>query len=95
VAERVHTCDPNLARVRSSQPRDDRGQILWRVTKCPLADGVAPIPDYLQALRDLGYRGLYTLHSEYRDGNSWKQLTIDQCLDQTIADFAYAKRFLT
>jgi sugar phosphate isomerase/epimerase len=77
-----------------AQPRDERGQIPWRVTKCPLADGIAPIPDYLQALRDLGYRGLYTLHSEYRDRNSWKQLTVDQCLDQTIADRAYAKRFL-
>ncbi|MEX2168713.1 MAG: TIM barrel protein [Pirellulales bacterium] len=76
------------------QARDDRGQIPWRVLKCPLADGVAPIPDYLQALRDLGYRGLYTLHSEYRDRNSWKELTIDQCLDQTVADFAYARRFL-
>lgn len=77
------------------QPRDDRGQIPWRVKKCPLADGVAPIPDYLQALRDLDYRGLYTLHSEYCDRNSWKQLTIDQCLDQTIVDFAYANRFLS
>lgn len=76
-------------------PRDGRGQIPWRPVKCPLADGIAPIPDYLQSLRELGYRGLYTLHSEYRDSNSWKQLTIDQCLDQTIADFTYAKRFLT
>ena len=76
------------------QPRDDRGQIPWRVMKCPLDDGVAPIPDYLQALRDLGYRGVYTVHSEFRDGNSWKQLTIDQCLDQTVVDLAYAKRFL-
>lgn len=76
------------------QARDDRGQIPWRVLKCPLADGVAPIPDYLQALRDLGYRGLYTLHSEYRDRNSWKELSIDECLDQTVADLAYARRFL-
>ena len=77
-----------------TQPRDDHGQIPWQVMKCPLAEGVAPIPQYLQALRDLGYRGLYTLHSEYRDRNSWKQLTVDQCLDQTVADRAYAKRFL-
>jgi sugar phosphate isomerase/epimerase len=77
------------------QPRDDRGQVRWQVKKCPIADGVAPIPDYLQALRELGYRGLYTLHSEYRDSNSWKQLTIEQCLEQTVADLEYAKRFLT
>jgi len=76
------------------EPRDDRGQTLWRVMKCPVSDGIAPMPDYLQALRDLGYRGLYTLHSEYRDRNSWKQLTVDQCFEQTVVDFNYAKRFL-
>jgi sugar phosphate isomerase/epimerase len=75
------------------QPRNDRGQVPWRPVKCPIADGIAPIPDYLQALRDLNYRGPYTLHSEYRDANSWKQLTPDQCLAQTIADMHYAKRF--
>jgi sugar phosphate isomerase/epimerase len=78
-----------------AHPRDDRGQVLWRPIKCPLADGIAPIPDYLHALRELGYRGLYALHSEYRDRNSWKNLTIDQCLEQTVADLAYAKRFLS
>jgi sugar phosphate isomerase/epimerase len=76
------------------ESRDDHGQTLWRVMKCPVSDGIAPIPDYLQALRDLGYRGLYTLHSEYRDRNSWKQLTVDECFEQTVVDFNYAKRFL-
>ena len=89
------TIEGGIGGWRQTLPRDDRGQIPWRPVKCPLADGIAPIPDCLRALRDLGYRGLYTLHSEYRDSNSWKQLTIDQCLDQTIAGFAYAKRFLS
>jgi sugar phosphate isomerase/epimerase len=76
------------------QPRDERGQITWRPIKCPIADGIAPIPDYLQALHGLGYRGPYTLHSEYRDGNSWKQLSTEECLEQTVADLHYAKRFM-
>jgi sugar phosphate isomerase/epimerase len=77
------------------QPRDERGQITWRPIKCPIADGIAPIPDYLQTLRDIGFRGPYTLHSEYRDGNSWKQLSTEQCLQQTVADLNYAKRFMS
>ena len=60
----------------------------------PLADGIAPIPDYLQRLREGGYHGIYTLHSEYTDKNSWKQLTIDECLEQTRLDFEFTKRCL-
>jgi sugar phosphate isomerase/epimerase len=74
------------------QSRDEHGQMRWRVVKCPLDDGMAPIPAYLDALRRLGYRGLYSLHSEYRDGNSWKRLSIDETLEQTARDLAYAKR---
>ncbi|MDA0659838.1 MAG: TIM barrel protein [Planctomycetota bacterium] len=71
--------------------RDEFGQQRWSPKKCPLADGIAPIPDYLQRLREGGYHGLYTLHSEYTDKNSWKQLTVDECLEQTRLDFEYAK----
>jgi sugar phosphate isomerase/epimerase len=76
----------------TAQPRDEHGQVRWRVVKCPLADGVAPIPDYLAALRQLGYHGLYSLHSEYSDSNSWKQLSIEECLQQTAKDFEFASR---
>jgi hypothetical protein len=40
----------------------------------------------------LGYRGLYSLHSEYSDSNSWKQLSIEECLQQTAEDFEFASR---
>ncbi len=69
--------------------RDKNGQQRYEPRKCPLADGVAPIPQYLEALNKLGYRGLFTLHSEYADGNSWKRLNVDECLEQTRADLAY------
>jgi sugar phosphate isomerase/epimerase len=74
--------------------RDANGQQGWSTRKCPLADGVAKIPAYLATLRGLGYRGLYTLHSEYADGNSWKQLNADECLEQTRLDLEYAKSVL-
>ena len=74
--------------------RDDDGQQRSSFRKCPLADGVAPIPQYIAALRPLGYRGLYTLHSEYADKGSWRVLSVDECLEQTRLDLEYARKFL-
>jgi sugar phosphate isomerase/epimerase len=74
--------------------RDAQGQQRWGFKKCPLADGIAPLPQYLSTLSSLGYHGLFTLHSEYCDGNSWKVLNADECLDQTRRDLAYAKALL-
>jgi sugar phosphate isomerase/epimerase len=80
--------------VWSKSERDQFGQQRWRPLKCPVADGIAPIPDYIAALRKLGYRGLYTLHSEYADSNSWKNLSPDECLVQTKTDLDYVKTLL-
>jgi hypothetical protein len=75
----------------SKTGRDKFGQERWRIVKCPVADGMAPIPDYVDALRKLGYYGLFTLHSEYADSNSWKNLSVDECLAQTKVDLDYVK----
>ncbi len=55
---------------------------------------MSPLPEYIAALRKLGYRGLFTLHSEYADANSWKTPTADECLAQTKADLAYVNGLL-
>jgi sugar phosphate isomerase/epimerase len=74
-----------------SQGRDKHGQELWAARKCPVADGIAPIPDFIGILQKIGYHGLYSMHSEYQGGGSWKSLSVDECLDQTKADFDYVK----
>jgi sugar phosphate isomerase/epimerase len=74
--------------------RDPHGQEQWSPRKCPLEDGVAKIPQYVATLRGLGYRGLYTLHSEYMDRGSWKQLNADECLEQTRRDLEYVKKVM-
>jgi len=71
--------------------RDSHGAQQWSFKKCPLADGIARIPDYVARLAEIGYRGLFTLHSEYMDGGSWKQLSVEECLQQTKADLEFAK----
>jgi sugar phosphate isomerase/epimerase len=73
--------------------RDEHGQERWETRKCPVADGIAPIPDYIATLREIGYRGLYSMHSEYKDGNTWKRLSTEECLAQTREDLNYVKQF--
>ena len=74
--------------------RDEHGQQRWAYRKCPLADGIAPMPQYIARLEELGYHGLYTLHSEYSDRGSWKKLNVDECLEQTRRDLEYVKQFV-
>lgn len=80
--------------VWTDQGRDEAGQARFEVRKCPVADGLAPIPDFVATLRTIGFRGLVSLHSEYLDGGSWKSLTVDECLQQTKVDLDYVKRLL-
>ena len=74
--------------------RDSHGQQRWTTRKCPLADGVCPLPRYFATLERLGSRGLYTLHSEYSDRNSWKVLNAEECLEQTRIDLEYVKKIV-
>ncbi|REK15728.1 MAG: hypothetical protein DWQ37_07875 [Planctomycetota bacterium] len=74
--------------------RDAHGQQQWRFQKCPLADGIAKLPQYLAALDTLGYRDLFTLHSEYCDRNSWKVLDAEECLAQTKRDLEYVRSLI-
>jgi sugar phosphate isomerase/epimerase len=72
--------------------RDAQGQQRFKFQKCPLQDGIAPLPQYMALLHKLGYRGLFTLHSEYADAGSWRVLNPDECLEQTKRDLEYARK---
>lgn len=75
-------------------PRDAKGQAKWRVRKVPLADGFAPLPEFLAALRSTGFNGIYSLHSEYKGGGSFRDLSTDECLAQTAADLKYFRTLI-
>ena len=64
--------------------RDELGQQKWRTNYCRLEDGIAPIPDFVRTIHESGYRGFYTLHTEYRLG-------VKDCIKLTTDDFAYLK----
>ncbi|MDP6444870.1 MAG: TIM barrel protein [Pirellulaceae bacterium] len=65
--------------------RDEIGQQRWRTNYCRLADGIAPIPDFVRTVQRAGYRGFFTLHTEYR-------LPVDDCIKWTADDFTFLKR---
>jgi len=65
--------------------RDGIGQQRWRTDYCPLADGIAPIPEFVETVHEAGYRGFYTLHTEYRK-------PLKECLAMTRDDFIFLKK---
>ncbi len=72
--------------------RDTRGQQRYRWEYCPLADGQAPLPEFVGYLRQLGYDGLVSLHSEYKGESSFRRLSTPELLEQSAEDLRYWKR---
>jgi sugar phosphate isomerase/epimerase len=74
--------------------RDSRGQKQFRWEYCPLADGQAPLPEFLDHLRQLKYDGIVSFHSEYKGESSFRRLNTRELLIQSAADLAYVKKLL-
>jgi len=69
--------------------RDRAGQQRWRHFTCPLADGLAPLPQFVGELRRLNFDGPCSLHSEYKGSGSFRDLNTAECLAQTATDLTY------
>jgi sugar phosphate isomerase/epimerase len=65
--------------------RDDIGQQRWRTNYCRLEDGIAPIPEFVRTIHETGYRGFYTLHTEYRR-------SVNDCIKLTRDDFVFLQK---
>jgi len=68
--------------------RDDRdsiGQQRWHRDYCRLGDGIAPIPEFVRSIHQAGYRGFYTLHTEYR-------LPVAECIRLTTSDYIFLQK---
>lgn len=71
--------------------RDPHGQQRWKWEYCPLADGMAPLPEFFAYLRRLKYDGTVSLHSEYKGETSFRRLSTPELLAQSAADLRYLK----
>lgn len=65
--------------------RNDVGQQKWHTDYCRLEDGIAPIPDFVRTIHQAGYRGFYTLHTEYRR-------PVKDCIKLTTDDFVFLQK---
>lgn len=76
--------------------RDAHGQQRFATEYVPLADGVAPLPQFFARLRQLNYDGVVSFHSEYKKRTSLRPpLTTPQLLAQSASDLAYVKGLLS
>ena len=65
------------------EQRDRFGQLRWARRVVPIADGVSPLPEFMATLGQIGYDGIYSLHSEYQGKHSFEDLDAEACLAQT------------
>ena len=71
--------------------RDAAGQMRYRWQYTPLADGQAPLPEFVGYLEQLNYDGVVSLHSEYKGRTSFRRLTTPELLEQSAADLKYLR----
>jgi sugar phosphate isomerase/epimerase len=76
------------------QDRNPRGQMRFSWQFVPLADGQAPLPVFMDYLKQLKYDGPVSLHSEYRGNSSFRKHTTDELLDQSAKDLTYLKSLI-
>lgn len=71
--------------------RDQQGQQRYRWEYVPLADGQAPLPEFVSYLKQMHYDGIVSLHSEYKGETSFRRLTTPQLVEQSAADLRYLR----
>lgn len=74
--------------------RGRNGQQTWHRRVVPVADGIAPVPEFVAILKKIGYSGVYSLHSEYKGRHSFEDLTTEGCIRQTAEDLKFFRPLL-
>lgn len=70
---------------------EQNGQVRWRHRLVPLSEGNVRWDEVFACLRQIGYDGPISLHSEYHGGSSWRSLELEDLLEQTGKDLAYLR----
>ena len=70
----------------------DLAQERWRWQQVPLRQGLVPWLEVFRYLRQIGYDGIVSLHSEYQGSYSWRDLSLEELLVQSAEDLAFIKQ---
>lgn len=73
------------------QKNDATGETKWADRLVPLKEGTVRWREVFQSLKQLGWDGVVTFHSEYQGSHSWKDLTLEELITQTREDVAYLR----
>lgn len=70
---------------------ESTGEAVWHAKLVPLKDGTVRWRQVFQCLKQIGFDGPVSVHSEYQGSHSWRDLTVEQLIEQTREDLAYLK----
>lgn len=76
------------------QEKDDQGNVRWQGKLLPVWEGITPLPEAFGYLRQLGFDGPCSFHSEYKGGFSFKDMTTEELIQQTREDLEYVRGVL-
>jgi sugar phosphate isomerase/epimerase len=57
----------------------------------PLPEGVVQWREVFHCLKQIGFDGCVSVHSEYQGGGSWRDLNLEELIEQTKQDVAYLR----
>jgi sugar phosphate isomerase/epimerase len=67
------------------------GDVVWRTRLVPLREGAVRWREVFAILKRIRYDGPLSFHSEYQGPSSWRDLTVEQLVEQTREDVAYIR----
>jgi sugar phosphate isomerase/epimerase len=67
----------------------ETGEVRWREKMMPLREGTVRWREVFALLREIGFDGTVSVHSEYQGGHSWRNLSVPELIEQTREDLVY------
>ena len=74
------------------QTDPESGIVTWESKFVPLKEGITPYREALQYLKQIGYSGSASFHTEYQGAWSWRELTYAELIAQLQEDIAYVRQ---
>ena len=75
-------------------PDERLGKPRWVTRIVPLDRGAVPWPEVFGLLNKSKFDGWISVHSEYQGSHSWRDLKVQEVIDQTQQDMAYLRKVL-
>lgn len=82
----------DMAWFRLGTPDEDKKG--WMRKMVPLVAGLTDWPKFIDCLKQMKFDGPISFHSEYQGSHSWKDLTIEEVVEQTARDLSYFRSLM-